>query len=327
MTKNQDINKDALNKKLANWIKLLRKIDKQRQKNKYGILFDAKMFSLLENEIRFTHKTDTDIKLYFLDFYENFCRRIIDASRYEAGSGKIVDAISSVTKTIYALDKGYEIYSDIALGLPNIVLREHIEKGKQISQAFNILLQKRWALWMYLDPFGGLEVEDKLKQKWMSQGYSFIEACGYDNLIPKDEYLEQAKYVEDIVGIRKIVFYLLNSKKKAIILERVSDTDTTINLFARLADILPEAKIKNFKKEYGEQEIFVTGYILGQKIDIKTGYDTPNREYLNLINPIVEAKLNKTIVYLSGFLSFGEDILIVVDKNRAIEVKLHPLLQ
>lgn len=151
----QDKNKFI--EQVKNWLKLGEETVAERRERKLNSLFEGKSLSDFSKKIEEYKKRDEGVKIIFEDFFKIFkgCFDEIVAGSIEIQRpGKAIDSVSSISKVIYFLDFGYELFVSILLeNFSSDEVKRYSSIVKPMDAAYLNLLEKRKALMSYLYPF------------------------------------------------------------------------------------------------------------------------------------------------------------------------------
>lgn len=302
-----DLDKDEI----LSWVKAVKQLGKARTKANMTRLIDLNPVELFE--IRFLKKEAInyeELQDGFVELYEKFCERVIAGSDYEAGSGRLVDSISSFAKLIYLMDLGYGIYVSILFSRADLI-EPHYQASKKIKQAFEILLKKRWYLHEYLDPFSSHKIKLDREKSLIEAGVDFLVRSGYSTDAMLKEYsqltwdLMQAKNLNNS-SVRDLVIDLLNKENKAL---RIDETDPKINresFFHEINRIIPDFKFSDFKMEFDREksQLILSGNVFGKPMTCVVNYGDGLDKIADLLNPLIEKNTGLSLLCvdkLSGF--------------------------
>lgn len=242
----------------------------------------------------------------------------------------ISDSLPSVSRLLTILDAGFSIFSDILRRDYSLEeKREIFFKAENIFKTFDILTNRRLALFRYIDPFTSVYVESEIFDEAFKDGVELLKATGY-----LDEKIE-TKYRADIVDkqkkmnrfltrqeVKDLVIKLLNEEGQII---KMDFLDKVEALLKHINTLIPEAKCKLMETKYTDGQEIVNYKIALFKttIDLSIKFGKGLREITELLNPIIGKNTGKVFVSAS---SYQEVILILSDKTNEVKIKASKLL-
>ena len=165
---------DGLISEIEQWVNEIRLLHEYRSSNNFNMLFDfypVDNFSVIYFGKQ--KKTEKEIEDGFVDMFEKFCNRIIDTAEFESSSNRVSDELSSVSKTLYLVDWGFDIYSSIVGRYTNDEIKSKFDVSENIYQALDIVAGKRLAIARIIDPFDFIRSEIKYQTEEKYTEYPF----------------------------------------------------------------------------------------------------------------------------------------------------------
>lgn len=316
---------------IISWIKSVKQLSKARNKADMTMLMDIRPIEVFEN--RFLKLGQIDLKELeegFLNLYEKFCTRIIAGSDYEAGSGRMVDSISSFAKLIYLMDLGYGIYVGVLFDRRDLV-QPHFEHKKEIEQAFDILFKKRFYLHQYLDPFADLKIKVESEISRIGSGLNFLNDSGLLTSTMIDEYeiavknMRQSNQIS-LSSIRELVVELLEKEGKAFSLDESDPKIRQENFFEKVNKIIPGFNLTNFNREFDsdKSQIKLMAEIFDKPMECVVNYGDGLDKIADLLNPLIEKNTGKSLLCIDKLTGSYKFVLVPVEKKNLL--KKNPLV-
>lgn len=138
------------------WLELADKIDQERRKGNFNLLFDIKLLHQFRKE-KNKEKNIKKIEDSFVDVFGEFCKKTgvnIPIAAGENSSSPVIDSLSSLSETLYLLDKGFVLITDIfhkhysTEEIMRKVVWEDI-----FRMAYSEVHRKRDAIFDFINPF------------------------------------------------------------------------------------------------------------------------------------------------------------------------------
>jgi len=159
---------------IKNWVNEIKDLHDARTRENLNLLFDYNPIDSFNLSFLNGRYAEEEITQEFLNVYEKFCSRIIDAAQYQSESQRVSEQFTSVSLMLHLMDKGFDIYADILNKFDKSLIRKRLENSQMIYKALEVISHKRNAVIKMIDPFDSAFFDIEYQIKTPDDAYKFI---------------------------------------------------------------------------------------------------------------------------------------------------------